>query len=160
MSALVSTTTLLSVGWILQQSPEPGAPGPSAPSEGLVQTAEFLFQVVGPVLGTGLVGSLFLMLLFRIKIMPTYVYDDALKDWKEERERLEKERVDERERTSAERQRLESENTELKSALKDANLVYTKEVIPTLTRVLDAERELVDLRREEAAERRRRGLPD
>lgn len=140
-------------------TPEP-SPTPAVPPSGLVETADFVFNVVGPVLGTGLIGSLFIMLIFRIKIMPTYVYDDAEKEWQQERERLEKERMDERVRTDAERGRLEAENGELKGALKDANKVYTEQVIPTLTRVLDAERELVDLRRDEAAERRRRGFPE
>lgn len=144
----------------LAQTPEPVGPAAPDPGSGLAETVEFVFNVVGPVLGTGLIGSLFIMLIFRIKIMPTYVHDDALQDWTDERERLEKERTDERERTTAERSRMEAENAELKLALKDANKVYTEQVIPTLTRVLDAERELVDLRRDEAAERRRRGRPE
>lgn len=140
----------------LAQSVEDPTTVPPATTGG-VETVELVFQILGPVLGTGLVGSLFLMLLFRIKIMPTYVYDQAEVAWQQERERLEQERVDERTRSDGERARLEVENGELKNALKDANKVYTEQVIPTLTRVLDAERELVDLRRDEAAERRRRG---
>lgn len=102
-------------------------------------SSDLLLQIVGPILGTGLVGALFLMVLFRIKIMPTYVHDEAMKRWDDERTRM------------------QADIDEGKQALKDANAVYTQQVIPTLTRVLDAERELVDLRRDEASERRRRG---
>lgn len=150
-------STELWLGRLAQSVEDPTTVPPA--TTGGVETVELVFQILGPVLGTGLVGSLFLMLLFRIKIMPTYVYDQAVVAWQQERERLEQERVDERVRSDGERARLEAENGELKSALKDANKVYTEQVIPTLTRVLDAERELVDLRRDEAAERRRRGQP-
>ena len=112
-------------------------------------SADVLQQVIAPILGTGLLGSLFLMLLFRIKIMPTYVYDAALHAWQEERLRLENAHA-------TELTRLTRDNGDLKEALKEANSVYTLQVIPTLTRVLDSERELVELRRDEAAERRRR----
>lgn len=97
------------------------------------------FDWAGPIAGTGMVGIFLLLVILRIKIMPTYVHDDAKAAWDKERERL------------------ESDITDLKAAVRDANEVYTSQVIPTLTRVLDAERELVDLRRDEAAERRRRG---
>lgn len=117
--------------------PSPAAAGGGDPLSGY----DLVTQIIGPILGTGLVGALFLMVLFRVKIMPTYVFDTAKDAW------------------DAERDRLVTENTELKSAIKDQNKVYTEQVIPTLTRVLDAERELVDLRRDEAAERRRRGAP-
>lgn len=101
--------------------------------------AALITQVIAPIFGTGIVGALFLMVLFRIKIMPTYVHDEAKADWEKERAKL------------------EADNAELKASLREANEVYTQQVIPTLTRVLDAERELVELRREEAAERRLRG---
>lgn len=117
------------------QSVPPGGSTNSDPGSSI----DFITTTIGPILGTGLVGALFLMVLFRIKIMPTYVYDTAEKNWSDERERL------------------AAEIADLKLGLKDANKVYTEQVIPTLTRVLDAERELVDLRRDEAAERRRRG---
>lgn len=110
----------------------------SAPVGDTGSTLSVLSSVVAPILGTGIVGALFLMVLFRIKVMPTYVHDEAKADWEKERGRL------------------ESDNAELKASLRDANEVYTQQVIPTLTRVLDAERELVELRRDEAAERRRR----
>lgn len=96
------------------------------------------FDFVGPIAGTGLVGVILLMLIFRFRIMPTYVHDDAKKAWDDERTRL------------------LGENEDLKSALRSANDVYTTQVIPTLTRVLDAERELVDLRREEQRARQYR----
>lgn len=95
-------------------------------------------DLIAPILSTGVVGAFLLMLLFRIKIMPTYVYDQAQASWDEQSARL------------------HADIVELKTALREANDVYTQQVIPTLTRVLDAERELVDLRRDEQAERRRR----
>lgn len=115
---------------LVDPTPEPAAPVGSG--------ADDLVNWIAPIASTGLVGVFLLMVLLRIKIMPTYVYDTAEKTWE------------------AERGRLTAENTELKEALRNANLVYTSQVIPTLTRVLDAERELVELRRDEAAERRRR----
>lgn len=121
--------------FVLWLAPAP-VPAP-APADGA--TPALITDVIAPILGTGLVGALLLMLLFRIKIMPTYVHDEAKKSW------------------DAERLRLESDIADLKALLRDANEVYTQQVIPTLTRVLDAERELVELRRDEAAERRRRG---
>lgn len=87
------------------------------------------FDYLAPILSTGLVGVILLMILFRIKIMPVYVFDSAKIEW-------------ERERSS-----LLLDIVELKTTIKDANTIYTTQVIPTLTRVLDAERELVELRR-------------
>ncbi len=98
------------------------------------------FDYIAPIASTGLVGIFLLMILFRIKIMPTYVYDTAKVEWDRERVRLEQ-TVD-----------------ELKGALSEANAVYTTQVIPTLTRVLDSEKELVELRRDEQAARRRAGM--
>lgn len=116
------------IGWLAQEtSPEKPTP------------AQVAFDFIGPIAGTGLVGIFLLMIVLRIRIMPTYVYEDAKKEWDRERGALEK------------------DIEELKSTLREANNVYTTQVIPTLTRVLDAERELVDLRRDEQAERRRRG---
>ncbi len=91
---------------------------------------------LAPIVSTGVVGIFLLMLLFRIKIMPTYVYDEAKADW--ERERQEKDEA------------LEIANR----ALQAGNKVYVEQVIPTLTRALDAERELLDLRREEQWQQR------
>jgi hypothetical protein len=96
-----------------------------------VATAEPAFDYLAPILSTGLVGVILLMILFRIKIMPVYVFDNAKIEWERERDNL------------------LSDKAELKAALKDANSIYTTQVIPTLTRVLDAERELVELRRAE-----------
>ena len=93
------------------------------------------FDVITPIVSTGLVGVFLLMMIFRIKIMPTYVYEDAKREW-------ERERGD-----------LRSENDYLKKVVLDANGVYTQQVIPTLTRVLDAERELVEIRRLEQTRR-------
>ncbi len=123
---------------------------PDPPADPGAGAQDLITNVIAPILGTGLVGALFLMVLFRVKIMPTYVHDEAKRGWEEERTRI-------KEASDAEIARLTAEGVELKQALRDANRVYTEQVIPTLTRVLDAERELVDLRRDEAAERRRRG---
>lgn len=131
------TSVVLWTGLVLAATETP--PPSPVTDPGSAGTQELLTSVIAPILGTGLVGALFLMVLFRIKIMPTYVHDAAKVEW-EKRET-----------------QLVTENAELKQGLKDANAVYTQQVIPTLTRVLDAERELVDLRRDEAAERRRRG---
>lgn len=138
MSVLVTAWAAL----VLAQSPVPVPPFETTVPDGandVGSTIDFLTQVLGPILGTGLVGALFLMVLFRIKIMPTYVYDQGKASW------------------DLERTRLIDEVDDLKLVVKEGNKVYTEQVIPTLTRVLDAERELVDLRRDEAAERRRRG---
>ena len=138
MSVLVTAWAAL----VLAQSPVPVPPFETTVPDGandIGSTIDFLTQVLGPILGTGLVGALFLMVLFRIKIMPTYVYDQGKTAW------------------DLERTRLIDEVDDLKLVVKEGNKVYTEQVIPTLTRVLDAERELVDLRRDEAAERRRRG---
>ncbi len=95
---------------------------------------------IAPIASTGLVGVFLLMILFRVKIMPTYVYDNSKVEWDREREKLEQNIV------------------ELKAALADANAVYVTSVIPTLTRLLDSERELVELRRDEKEARRRAGM--
>lgn len=93
------------------------------------------FDYLTPILSTGVVGVILLMIILRIKIMPTYVYEDAKKEWERERENL------------------QQENVYLKKVVLDANGVYTQQVIPTLTRVLDAERELVEIRRIEQSRR-------
>lgn len=110
---------------------------PPAPAE-VTSTGIDVASLIAPILSTGVVGIILVMILFRIKIMPSYVYDEMV---------MAKDR---------EIARLEVDKAELKEGLKDTQAVYTEQVIPTLTRVLDAERELVDLRREEAIERRRR----
>lgn len=146
------TSVVVQAGLLLAsvQSPEP-APTPPA-DQGIAGTVEFVTRVIGPILGTGLIGALFLMIIFKIKIMPTWIYDKAVADHEKAMEQL---RADH----AAEVARLEADKVELKGSLKDAQSVYTEQVIPTLTRVLDSERELVELRRDEAAERRRRGNP-
>jgi hypothetical protein len=78
-----------------------------------------------------MVGVILIMILLRIKVMPTYVHEDARTEWERERGNL------------------QADIADLKATIKDANSVYTTQVIPTLTRVLDAERELVELRRSE-----------
>lgn len=108
-------------------------------SEEVAKQAGTPFDYLAPILSTGIVGVMFLMVLFRIKIMPTYVFEDAKKEW--ERERADK----------------EATITELKTAVSDANKVYTEKVIPTLTRILDNEQELVAIRRAEQARRSGQG---
>ena len=90
-----------------------------------------LFDYIGPIVSTGMVGIILLMILLRVKIMPTYVHDDAKTAWERERSDL------------------RADISELKQTLKDADAVYTQQVIPVLTRVLEAEKELVDIRRAE-----------
>ena len=130
---MVTTTAyaLMVLQHLADASPVPTVPA-STPSPD--QTISGI--VITTLTGAGSVGVFLLMVIFRFKIMPTYVHDEARASWDREREGLER---------SVE---------ELKGALKDANAVYTSQVIPTLTRVLDAERELVDLRRDEQSARR------
>jgi hypothetical protein len=144
---------LATVAWAVLTlvDPEIPPPAPSDTGTDIGANIDFVTQVLGPILGTGLVGALFLMVLFRIKIMPTYVYDQAKTAWDTVHDQA-------KIAWDAERTRLIDEVADLKLGVKEQNKVYTEQVIPTLTRVLDAERELVDLRRDEAAERRRRGL--
>lgn len=124
--------------WAATEAPAPAPADPGAVSvEGaLIRT----FIAAGPV------GAFFLAVLFKKGVMTTseHTTSTAAMD---------------RERTAwaTERQSLIKDKDEAKAALAEAYGVYTQQVIPTLTRVLDAERELVDLRREEQAERRRRG---
>lgn len=97
------------------------------------------FDFIAPIISTGMVGIFLLMVLFRFKIMPTYVHEDAKREW-------------ERERTA-----LEADKAELKRAVTEAQSVYTEKVIPTLTRILDNEQELVAIRRAEQARRQQGG---
>lgn len=69
-----------------------------------------------------------LMLLLRWKIMPTYVHEDAKKEWERERSGLERDLA------------------EARAVNVEAQRVYVEQVIPTLTRVLD---ELKERRRGE-----------
>ena len=103
---------------------------------------------VAPILSTGVVGIILLMILFRYKIQPTYVAEDAKKEWEREREAIEARHAEER------RHDLE-DIADLKRSLQEGTEVYTKQVIPLLTRLLDSERELVELRRDEARRRNR-----
>ena len=79
---------------------------------------------IAPILSTGLVGVFLLMIVFRYKIMPTYVHEDAKVEWERERATL------------------QAATAELKMNGKDDNDVYTCQVIPTLTWVLGAELDL------------------
>lgn len=77
-------------------------------------------------ISAGPVGIFLLMVLFRFKIQPTYVADDAKKEWERERARLEHDLV------------------ESKATNVEAQRVYVDQVIPTLTRVLDVLRKAED----------------
>jgi hypothetical protein len=103
---------------------------------------------LAPILSTGAVGVILLMILFRYKIMPTYVYEDFRRECEREREALEV-------RHAAERHQDQVDIADLKRSLQEGTEVYTRQVIPLLTRLLDSERELVELRREEARRRNR-----
>lgn len=103
---------------------------------------------IAPILSTGVVGVILLMILFRYKIQPTYVLDDAKREWERERLAIEA-------RHAEERRHDQEDVVELKRSLKEGTEVYTQQVIPLLTRLLDSERELVELRREEARRRNR-----
>lgn len=106
------------------------------PSTAAAAATSWPFDFLGPIVSTGIVGVILLMVIFRIKIMPTYVFDEAKVEWERERDRM------------------QADIDDLKASLKESNLVYTREVIPTLTRVLENERELVEIRREQARRRR------
>jgi uncharacterized protein YecE (DUF72 family) len=103
---------------------------------------------IAPILSTGVVGVILLMILFRYKIQPTYVCEDAKAEWERERAAIEARHAEER------RHDLE-DIVELKRSLREGTEVYTQQVIPLLTRLLDSERELVELRRDEARRRNR-----
>jgi hypothetical protein len=101
--------------------------------------------MIRTLIAAGPVGLFFAATLFKKGVMTVSEHETAKHAWEREREGW-----------ARERGALERDVEELKGTLREANAVYTQQVIPTLTRVLDAERELVDLRREEQAERRRR----
>src|SRR6478609_2043760 len=103
---------------------------------------------IAPILSTGVVGVIFLMILFRYKIQPTYVCEDAKAEWERERTAIEARHAEER------RHDLE-DIVELKRSLREGTEVYTQQVIPLLIRLLDSERELVELRRDEVRRRNR-----
>lgn len=87
-------------------------------------------SVIRTLISAGPVGIFLLMLLFRYKIQPTYVLDDAKKEW--ERERV----------------GLEDDLSEARITNIEAQRVYVEQVIPTLTRVLDELRRVEDRRRD------------
>lgn len=81
-------------------------------------TSDFaaVLQLLAPILGTGIVGVMFIMVILRFKIMPTYVYDDAKVEWDRERARL------------------EQENAELKDANQALRTLTEQQIIPALVR--------------------------
>lgn len=98
------------------------------------------FNYLAPILSTGVVGLFLLMLLFRIKIMPTYVHDDYKVEKDKEIERLEK------------------ESTELKEANSALRTLTEQQIIPALVR---ANQLSADYAQDLASERRgRRGRQD
>ena len=117
---------------LAQESPAPTDTGNSPVGGTTVESG-----LIAMLMSAGPVGVFFAAILMKRGVMTVSEHNTAKTQWERERDVLLK------------------DNEELKGALKDANAVYTQQVIPTLTRVLDAERELVDLRREEQIERRR-----
>lgn len=94
------------------------------------------FNLLAPIVSTGIVGVLFIMVLFRIKIMPTYVYDDAM------------------EQKDKEIARLEKDNGELKESNQALRTLTEQQIIPALVR---ANQLSADYASDLAAERRRHG---
>lgn len=93
-----------------------------------VQAAGVESTAVQTLISAGPVGVFFLMFLLRWKVMPTYVFDDARREWERERGGL------------------EQDLKEVKVATVEAQRVYVEQVIPTLTRVLDELRKAEDRR--------------
>lgn len=108
------------------------------------------FDYITTIASTGIVGIILLMILFRFKIIPAYVHDDAKTEWARERAQIEANHQRERDGWEAERKIHEQDKVELKEAVAKSQEVYVSQVIPTLTRVLDYERELLELRRDQA----------
>lgn len=94
-----------------------------------------LGALLAPILSTGLVGIFLLMLLFKIKVMPSYVYDDAKEVWDKDREKFEKDIAD-----------LKEANTSLRTLTEN-------QIIPALVR---ANQLSADYATDLADERRRR----
>ena len=118
-------------------------------------------DLFGTLASYGILGIFTLMLIFRIKVQPTYVMDDAKKAWddekiqlveqhdeeiailidncKREREQIQQAHTAEtrlhEENRVRERTRLELENAELKASLKESTSVNMTQVIPMLTLV-------------------------
>lgn len=90
-------------------------------------TAASGLDVLSPIVSTGVVGSVLLMILFRWKLMPTWVADE--RDKGHARELAAK----------------DAEIAELRATVKEMSQVYTEQVIPTLVRTYDllAERQKV-----------------
>lgn len=91
------------------------------------------FNYLTPIISTGVVGLFLLMLLFRIKVMPTYVYDEY---------KVEKDK---------EIARLEKENDDLKEANSALRTLTEQQIIPALVR---ANQLSADYAQDLAAERR------
>lgn len=91
------------------------------------------FNYLTPIISTGVVGLFLLMLLFRIKVMPTYVYDEY---------KIEKDK---------EIARLEKENDDLKEANSALRTLTEQQIIPALVR---ANQLSADYAQDLAAERR------
>lgn len=96
-------------------------------------------DLFGPLASTGLVGIFFLMIVLRVRIMPTYVHDDAKKEW--ERERAE----------------LRAALDEAEDALREGQKILLEKVTPALTLALDAERQILEMKQREQY---RRGVTD
>lgn len=96
----------------------------------VVATPATALGIFGPLIAYGPVGIVLAAIIFRFKIQPTYVFDDAKAQWDRERDAL----VKDRDTRLAEK---DAEIAELKSSLAQANKVYTEQAIPLLTRVYD-----------------------
>lgn len=132
---MIASLTSLAARWV--------AAGEVTPVEKTV------IDYIGPIASTGIVGIVLLMILFRFKIIPSYVHDDAKADWEAERTRMEANHKRERDDWEKEREAHVREKADLKDAVAKAQEVYVSQVIPTLTRVLDYEKELLEVRREQ-----------
>jgi hypothetical protein len=120
---------------VLSQADPTPAPVPPPSSAEPKSVSDAVLQML---VAAGPVGVFFLMVNFKFKLMTVSEHEALMKEKDEQITKL------------------EADKDELKGSLREANGVYTTQVIPTLTRVLDAERELVDLRRQEQQNRWRR----
>lgn len=87
-----------------------------------VATAGPPLDLVTALSGYGIVGLFLAALLFRVKVMPTYVYDEF--------------KADALQRIAAQ----DAEIDALQSELREMNGMFRERVMPVLTRALDAER--------------------
>ena len=121
----------LTVAALLMTSPVTGEVIAAATTE------SSLPDLLSPIISTGIVGVVLVMIILRFKIMPTYVHEDALAQRDRELARIEDSHKREREGWEKERAERIAREDALRKAVEDAHNVYTVQVIPTLTRVYD-----------------------